>query len=94
MEILQVLLSLLSNGQNMQAFKDLFLLLKQNDFDIRKTILNLDPKVIEPVIKQFMDNINRPTEPVERSQGLTPISNVADKDIIFCLNKYLSQNFT
>lgn len=95
MEILQVLLSLFSNGQNMQVIKDIFLLLKQNDFDIRKTILNLDSKTIEPIIEQFVKNINnRPTETVGRYQGLTPISNIADKDIVYCLNKYLGQNTT
>ena len=58
MEILQILLSLFSNGQNMQVVKEVFSLLKQNDFDIKKTILNLDAKTIEPIIEQFVKNIN------------------------------------
>ena len=77
----------------MQIIKDVFSLLKQNDFDLKKTILTLDPKTIEPIVEQLFKNINnRPTETDGRYEGLTPISNVADKDIIYCLNKYLGQN--
>ncbi len=95
MEILQFLAQLFSNEQNSKVLTPILELLKQNDFDIKRVLSNLDPKALVPIIKEFMANMNnRPTDTVGRSNGLSPISNIADKDIIFSLNKYLGQETT
>lgn len=92
MEILQFLAQLFSNEQNSKVLTPILELLKQNNFDIKRVLSNLDPKVLAPIIKEFMANMNnRPTDTVGRNNGLSPISNIADKDIIFSLNKYLGQ---
>ena len=94
MEILQFLAQLLTNEQNSKLLAPIFELLKQNSFDIKKVLSNINPQVLAPIIKEFMSNMNnRPTDTVGRNNGLIPISNIADKDIIFCLNKYLGQDF-
>ena len=92
MEILQFLTQFLANEQNSKILMPIFELLKQNSFDLRKVLSNLNPQVLAPIIKEFMANMNnRPTDNVGRNNGLVPISNIADKDIIFSLNKYLGQ---
>ncbi len=94
MEILQFLTTLLANEQNLKILTPILELLKQNSFDLKKVLSNVNPQVLAPIIKEFMTNINnRSTDTIERNNGLTPISNIADKDIIFSLNKYLGQDF-
>lgn len=94
MEILQFLAQLLTNEQNSKLLAPIFELLKQNSFDIKKVLSNINPQVLAPIIKEFMSNMNnRPTDTAGRNNGLMPISNIADKDIIFSLNKYLGQEF-
>ena len=91
MEILQFLLNFLNNNSNLGVLTPIINLLKENSFDIKRVISNLSPEVIAPIVKEFMNaQNNRPTESVGRSEGLTPIANVADKDIVYTLNKYLS----
>ena len=95
MEILQFLAQLFANEQNSKIITPILELLKQNNFDLRKVLANVDPKTLAPIIKEFMSNMqNRPTDSVRRNNGLSPISNIADKDIIFSLNKYLGQEAT
>ena len=91
MEILQFLLNFIGNNSNLGVLTPIINLLKENSFDIKRVINNLSPDVIAPIIKEFMNaQNNRPTESVGRNEGLTPIANVADKDIVYTLNKYLS----
>ena len=47
-----------------------------------------------PVLKEIFSSFNMksPTQTVGQNvYGLNPIANVADKDIIYTLNKYLGQ---
>jgi len=47
--------------------------------------------MLKPIIEEFMKSINnRPAQSAERTNGLQPISNIADRDIVFALNKYLA----
>lgn len=92
MDLLQFFSSLLSDQKFMGVFSPIVELLKQNSFDIKKTLASLDPETLKPIIEEFMKNINnRPAQSAERTNGLKPISNIADKDIVYVLNKYLSQ---
>ena len=95
MEILQFLTQFLANEQNFKIIAPILDLLKQNSFDIKRVLSSLNPQVLAPIIKEFMANMNnRPKNNVGRNNGLSPISNIADKDIIFSLNKYLGQEIT
>ena len=92
MDLLQFFSSLLSDQRFMGVFAPIVELLKQNSFDIKKVLASLEPEMLKPIVQEFMKNINnRPAQSAERISGLKPISNIADKDVIFALNKYLSQ---
>ena len=87
MEILQFLLSeFLKNGQN-ESLKPLFELLKNNSFDIKKVIKNLSPEVIMPFIQKFSGQ-NKSRANARQFNAITPIANIADRDIVYSLNKY------
>lgn len=91
MEILQFLLSeFLKNGgnDNLKPIIDLF---KDNSFDLKKVLKNLSPELLAPVIKSFSGQ-NKSRAEARRDYGVTPISKIADKDIVYTLNKYLSSN--
>ena len=68
--------------------------LKNNNFDLRKTLSNLNLQEIAPIIKEFIENNlkNRPAENLRSEVGLSPIINVADNEIVQTLNKYFYQD--
>ncbi len=92
MELLQFISSLFSDDKIIKQFLPIIELLKQNSFDIKKVLASIDPEMLKPIVQEFIKNINnRPASYAERIDGLKPISNIADKDIIFALNKYLAE---
>jgi hypothetical protein len=93
MEILQFLLSFFSDQNNFDKFSGLINAFKENSFDLNSVIKNIDLKTILPILKElFLGLQNKsPTEIVGQGEGLTPIANIADKNIVFVLNKYLGQ---
>ncbi len=94
MEILQFLTEFFKNNQNLKAILPIIEILRNNNFDIKKALSSLTPEMIKPIVEQFSIAINNPKNAFyEKSQGLTPISNIADKDIVYSLNKYLSQTY-
>lgn len=94
MEILQFLLSFLTKNLNTSFLAPIFELFKNNNFDLKSVLNNLDVSAIMPVLKEIFSSFNMksPTQTVGQNvYGLNPIANVADKDIIYTLNKYLGQ---
>ena len=93
MEILQFLTSFFQNNQNLKLIAPIIEILRNNDFDIKRALSSLTPEMIKPIIEQFSAVMNSaPQNFNQTSQGLTPISNIADKDIVYSLNRYLSQS--
>ena len=93
MEILQFLTAFFQNNQNLKLIAPIIEILRNNDFDIKRALSSLTPEMIKPIIEQFSAVMNSaPNNFKQSSQGLTPISNIADKDIVYSLNKYLSQS--
>ncbi|MBE7081317.1 MAG: hypothetical protein E7372_02015 [Clostridiales bacterium] len=91
MDLLQFITSLLGNDNMVKLLSPIIELLRQNSFDIKKVLASLDPEMLKPIIEEFMKSINnRPAQSAERTNGLQPISNIADRDIVFALNKYLA----
>jgi hypothetical protein len=94
MEILQFLLSFLLKEGASGYLEPLFENLKNNNFDLIKTLQGLNLQTIAPLIRAFMENYqkneNRPTKTAERNISLAPIAGFADKDIVYALNKYIS----
>lgn len=96
MEILQFLLSFFSDSEKLNKFTQLLNALKNNCLDFNTIAKNIDLKSILPVISQLFFSLQNksPTDfSVGQVQGLTPICDIADKDIVFALNKYLGQDF-
>lgn len=94
MEILQVLLSILSKGNGGEFLSGLLKLLQDNSFDIKKVLKNLDLSTVLPFIMSAFSNStqkNSPTNSVGLGYGLNPITNIADKEIIYTLGRYFHQ---
>ncbi len=91
MELLQFLLSFFASEYG-DKLKPVLTLLEKNNFDIRKTLGSIDLETIAPIIKDFMEKgmKNRPESSERNIVGISPIANIADKDIVYTLNKYFS----
>ena len=90
MEILHILLSFLLKefgGEQLQPLLNAF---KDNDFNLKTVLSCLTPEMLAPVFQAFISNKQNPcTESNSvQGQGLLAIADVADKDIIYTLNKY------
>ena len=90
MEILQFLLSFFMSEMGGGKLEPVLKALKENNFDIKSLLKNLNPEIIAPIIKDFMskNEQNRPSGTHGRSVGLSPVAGIADKDIVYTLNKY------
>ena len=92
MELLQIFSTLFGDNKFVNLISPIIELLRQNSFDIKKALESADPEMLKPIVEEFIKNINnRPAQSAERVDGLMPISNIADKDIVFALNKFLAE---
>ena len=90
MEILQFILSFLIKEYGGEELNSVFDQLKSGNYDLKNFIGTLTPEKIAPIIKKFFgDGKNSPTE--NFSDGLSPIINIADRDIVYSLNGYLQE---
>ena len=89
MEILQFLLSFFLQEYGGEELKGVFDELKNSSFDLNSFLSNLTPEKIAPIVKKFTDGAKSPSE--HFSDGLSPIANIADKDIVFSLNGYFAE---
>ena len=93
MEILQYLLSLLLKNFSSQSLAPIVRLLEENNFNLSKVLQNIKLEKVLPIIKEFINSEQfkneNPTEcPVGNIEGLKPIVNLADKQIVDSLNRY------
>lgn len=94
MEILQFLLSYVLKESNLSAIAPLIDKLKENNFDLKKVISNLNPQTILPLISAFMQGTAQNKNPSPsrcEEEGLRPLNDFADKQIVECLNSYFSR---
>jgi len=93
MELLQFLISFFIKNYGGDKFGDIFNIFKDNSFDIKKVLTNLKPEMLEPIIKSFFNSGQNKT-PTDFSVGenykLDPIARIADKDIVYTLNRYFN----
>lgn len=91
MDILSLLKNLLSET-DAEKIAPLINLLRENSFDIKKVLKNLKPETVLPIVKSFLNNENAYAKGnvAENSAGISAVANVADKEIVYCLNRYLS----
>ena len=92
MEILQVLLSLLAKAESSGKLEPIINLFKDNSFDLKRVLSNLNLETLLPIFsKLFSEQKNSPTDSVGRGEGLNPIAKIADKDIVYTLNRYFHE---
>lgn len=94
MEILRFLISFFLKEYGGEKFAPLLNELSKNNFDLKSLLNNVNLESLAPLLSAFMKNTtkNRPTESAERNYSLAPIAGIADKDIVYTLNKYFYSN--
>lgn len=90
MELLQLLVSFLTEQFKGQKIGTLIKLFADNSFSLKETLKNLKPETLGPIVKDLFSKTNTRAEESARANGLSPISNFADKEIIYSLNKYFA----
>ncbi len=93
MEILKTLLStLLGDGKN-DNLASVIKLFSDNSFDIKKVLQNLDLSAILPILLKFLSkNTPAPAKSYSvQGYGLNPITNLADKEIVYTLGRYFHE---
>ena len=93
MDLLQFLLSLFNGSKDFEKFAPLLELLKNNSFNLSQTLQNLNLQTLAPIIQAFIKDApfknQNPTDfSVGNNFGLNPITPIADKEIVYSLNKF------
>ena len=93
MDITEIIKNLFS-GTNAETVLPIINLLRENAFDLKKVVQNLTPEKIIPVVQAFASAKSATEDTAapfgaEKGGALT-IANVADKEIVYCLNRYLN----
>ena len=91
MEILQFLLFLFKDNALIKNLMPIFELLKANNFDLMSTLSQIDIEKLQPLIQELSTffQSKSPASSTGLDNALSPILDLADKDIIFALNKAL-----
>ena len=94
MDIIRLLKNLLSN-ESVEALVPILELLRENSFDLKRTLNAVTPEKLAPVLeKLFQSGINSGvnnynSNPTFNAGGVTPIANLADSEIVYALNRYI-----
>lgn len=91
MELLQYILNSVMPGKAEQ-FAPLLSYAVQNNFNVKSMLENLDVSALAPLVSRFFSSPaeNPRQDAPAAASPLEPIASVADKDIVYCLNRYLS----
>lgn len=92
MEILQFLINYLVKSNALDSIMPILNLLKNNSFDLKRVLSQIKPENIMQLVEMFLKNNAKkgPPKNEEPFYQLKPISNLADKQIVYTLNKYFS----
>ena len=81
-----------------ESLNSVFSLLKENDFDIKKTLSGLSPEKIAPIVKPIVNGVfshggfnqdnEKGSQNISEPNGLIPIKDIADENIVNTLNGY------
>ena len=89
MEILQQFLSFILKEIGLTDLAPLLNGLGNGNFNLQNFLSNLRLENLMPIISAFMNMKNKnPTDSVGNYSGLSPIENIADKEIVLTLNNY------
>lgn len=93
MEILQLLLSFLLKEYGGEKLAPVINSLKSGGFNLQSLLSSITPEMLAPIFSLFSGvQNNKPCAETfsEQGYGLKPIAQIADKDIVYTLNRYLS----
>ena len=92
MDLLRLITSFLGGDLNLNDFLPLINMIKSGSFNLNTILSILQDEKILPLVKGFFNSFNNrsPTNVVGQVSLLSPIAPIADKDIVFVLNRYLS----
>ncbi len=92
MEILQFLINYLAKSKALDGIMPIFNLLKNNSFDLKRVLSSIKPENVVQLLEALLNNNAKKSPPKneEPFYQLKPISNLADKQIVYTLNKYFS----
>ena len=91
MDIIGLLKNLLSN-ESVEALVPIIELLRENSFDLKRTLNAVTPEKLAPVIeKLFIKNAGNGTNfnAEFNTGGVTTVANIADSEIVYALNRYI-----
>ncbi|PWM70153.1 MAG: hypothetical protein DBX59_11470 [Bacillota bacterium] len=100
MELLQTILNMILPNGRAQQLEPLLQYAMQNNFSLPDMLKNIDITALAPLLGGlFSSGANaQPSapaaEPLHSASPLAPVAAVADKDIVYCLNRYLSSGNT
>ncbi len=91
------LLSFLLKDEKIKIIAPIIELLQKNSFNLVEALKNVNLETLAPILRAFMQSDfktspkENPTDfSVGNISGLNPIANIADKDIVYALNKYFA----
>ena len=91
MEILQFLISFFLKEYSLENLLPLFNCLKENSFDLKKTVGNLNLETVLPVVTAFVERGQKETpRHSDGGFGVKPIENFADLTVVRILNEYFA----
>ena len=92
MELLQFLLTFLLKEYGGEKLTPLLNALNNGSFNLQSLLSFITPETLEPILKNLFGAKNEPCTQNFNVQGygLKPIAQIADRDIVYTLNKYLS----
>lgn len=98
MDIIDVLLKTIG-GNGLNALAPVFKLLNENSFDIKKVLEKVTPEDLAKIFQGIAEttengktaqNAQKNAPFVTETNGVAPISDIADKEIVYALNKYVN----
>ncbi|MBO4252058.1 MAG: hypothetical protein J5911_05315 [Clostridia bacterium] len=89
MEISDIIKNFISNN-DISALKPIFDLLRENSFDLKKTLGSITPETLMRLSGDLLKSGAKTAAFNAEKNGVSPIANIADKDIVYVLNRYIN----
>ncbi len=95
MELFRVLSDFLLKAYGAEELSPIISSLEKNGFDIKKTVSDLNPNTVLPVLKNIFSSLSKDTNndigdySLTKCFGAAPIADFADEEIVARLNEYL-----
>lgn len=89
MQILDTLLSLLTSPDAKEKIAPILDAISKNNFNLAEVLKNIDITAVLPLVQSLFSQ-KQQTPPPVNANPLSPVSDIADREIVFALNRYIS----